>query len=98
MSAAAPLPAESSRAASTDLLFGALLFPARAHQDARHAVITFVTGGIEDHLALIAGLPHLNDHRPRLGPGLRIVEGDLAPQNVRFRARDAIDHSVSIDV
>src|SRR5580704_9825492 len=98
MRAAAPLPAESRRAAGTDLLFRALLVPARADQYASQAVIPLVTCGVEDHLALIAGLAHLNDNGPRLGPGLRIVERNLAPQLVRRWARDAFDHLIRVDV
>src|SRR5579862_8368314 len=102
MSAATPLPNESrSKSGSCgkwNLLLPSLLFPAGAHQDARHAVVPFVTGGIEDHVALIGGPPHFNDNSPGLRPGLGIVEGDFAPQSVRVGSREAFDHLVCLYV
>src|SRR5580704_16658105 len=99
MSAATPLPAESStQKAFNALLFRGLLFSARPDQDARHAVVPFVTGGIEDHLAAVIGLSHLDENGPRLGPRLGIVESDFAAQIIGVHAPEAFDHLISIDV
>src|SRR5579863_6541249 len=80
------------------LLLRGLLFLAGANEDAGHAVVPLMTGGIEDHVAPVIGLAHLNQNGPRLGPRLRIVEGDFAPQIVSVHAREALDHLIRFGV
>src|SRR5579871_7033684 len=94
MSAATPLPAESSsrRKSNELLLAGGLLFAARADQDADHTVIAFVARGIEDHVLIIRGAAHIDLDGPRPGPRLRIIKGNLAPKGIRIQARDVLDH------
>src|SRR5215469_4368470 len=99
MSAAMPLPNESSRRKSNELLLaGGLLFAARADEYADHAVVPLVTGRIEDHVLLIRRTTHVDLNRPRLGPGFGIFEGNLAAQVVGVHARDVFDHFVGFGV
>src|SRR5215831_7827740 len=100
VSAAVPLIKERKRtsASSVRLLLCALFFPAGSDQNTRHSVVAFVARGIEDHVAVIVGLSHFNLHRPRLGPGLGILESNLAPEIVRVNARESLDHLVGFYV
>src|SRR5215467_1801587 len=100
MRAAAPLTnARNSTSGSGSMLFlFSLLLPAVSDQNADHAVVSFVTGGIEDHVLVIGCFSHLDDHGPRLGPGFGIIEGDFTPQIVGVYAREALDHLVGFGV
>src|SRR5581483_5507890 len=102
MSAATPLPKESraisGSAGKSLLLFPGLLLPAVSDEDAGHAVVSFVAGGIENHMPLVGGSPHFDHHGPRPAPRLRVIERYLAPQIVRVHAGDPLDHLVGIDV
>src|SRR5579863_6839461 len=80
------------------LLLGGLLFPPGADEDAGHAVVALMAGGIEDHLASVVSLAHLDENGPGPGPGFGIVEGDFALQIVGVDAGVALGHLVGVDV
>lgn len=59
--------------------FSRLVLPWGAGEDAGQAVVALVAGGVEDHVALVGGVAHLDENSPRLG----ILEGDLADRSCR---------------